>query len=228
MDVYLIPLGPDRHELYCEVETAVAPDAGAAGRRSSWWRRQSDRFHAMLADAEAERARRERGEETDQRGLGRWVVRKIAEAIAEQRLLWQLRHLQAARLVHPDDLDGDRALELARVSMRLDYSKHRRWCAIDLLIAAVTGPLFFFVPGPNIISWYFVFRCVGHYYALRGARQGADVIVWHTVPAGALSTLREALTLGPAERRARLEQLASGLGLDRLAAFVDRVAPRPS
>jgi hypothetical protein len=228
MDVYLIPLGGSRHELYSEVEADdVAGDVGASPR-SSWWRRQVDRFRSMLAEAEAERARRDRGEASEARGLGRHIVGRIAEAIAEQRLLWQLRKVRSARLVHPDDLTGADALAIARTSMRLDYRKHLRWCAIDSMVAAITGPLLFFVPGPNVISWYFAFRAIGHFYALRGARQGLDVVSWDTAPASALSNLRAALALGPVERRAQLEELASGLGLDRLAAFVDRVSPRPS
>jgi hypothetical protein len=223
MDVYLIPLGPDRHELYCEVD-ALAAGGDEHGAPSGFWRRQKARFQTMLAEAEAERARRERGEATDQGGLGRYIVRKIAESIAEQRLLWHLRHETASRLLHPDDMTGVRALEIARASMRADYGKHRRWCAIDSTVTAVTGPLFFFVPGPNIISWFFAFRAVGHFYALRGARRGADQIVWETVATDTLSTLRQALALDPPERRARLEQLAEALKLDRLASFVDRVA----
>ncbi len=51
-------------------------------------------------------------------------------------------------------------------------AKHRRWMIIDGLLVAITGPLFFFVPGPNVISWFFTFRAVGHFLSWRGARKG--------------------------------------------------------
>lgn len=227
MDVFLIPLGATRYELYCEVAPKAVAADGTPGRRS-WWRRQIGRFNAMLVEAEADRARRERGEGGNEAGLGRFIMRKIAEAIAEQRLLWHLRDETTARLVFPDDMNGDAALQAARGAMTLDYAKHRRWAIIDGLITAVTGPLFFFIPGPNVISWYFAFRAIGHYFAWRGARQGLHVLEWHPVPSRELAAIRAALGDGPGARRARLEPLAAALGLSRLAAYVDRVARRPA
>ena len=90
----------------------------------------------MLAEAEAERARAERGEASDKRGIGRWVMGKIADAITEQRLLWQLRHVSAARLSHPSDLEATRAIAVAREQLQADYFKHRRWCVIDAVISS--------------------------------------------------------------------------------------------
>src|SRR5262245_3255317 len=162
MDVFLVPVGPDRHELYCE--TPVEPAIGTAdGRRSSWWRRQVDRFRDLLAQAEEEHRRRELGEPVESRGAWRWIMRKIAESIAQQRLLWHLRRLDAARLIHPADVSALRALELARASFRRDYETHRRWVAIDGLFMALCLPLTV-IPGPNVPSIYFTFRAIGHYY----------------------------------------------------------------
>lgn len=229
MDVFLVPVATDRHELYAEngVEPA-ADDASASERRRSFWQRQVSRFQMMLAEAEAERARAERGEASDKRGIGRWVMGKIADAITEQRLLWQLRHVSAARLSHPSDLEATRAIAVAREQLQADYFKHRRWCVIDAVITCITGPLFFFVPGPNVISWYFVFRSVGHYFALRGAQRGLREIDWQMEPSADLAAVRDALHMPAPQRNEKLTQLAAALGLLRLPAFVNRAAARPS
>jgi hypothetical protein len=227
MDVFLVPLGSGRSELYCETP-AELHETEAEAARSGWLRRQIDRFKQTLAEAEEERRRRERGEPSEKTGIWRKLIGKIAEAVAEQRLLWRLRHETAARLVHAADLDGARAIDAAREMCRADYAKHRRWVFIDGLLAAILGPGLFFVPGPNVIAYYFVFRAVGHYFSMRGARQGRDVVAWHPEPSAHLCEVRSALELPREARRARLDQIAHALGLEHLAAFAERVAARPS
>ena len=56
------------------------------------------------------------------RGL-RWV----AEAIAEQRLLWHLRRQHEATLVYPDDLDGTQAMAITLAEW--EGVQDRRWLA---------------------------------------------------------------------------------------------------
>ena len=225
MDVFLVPVGPDRSELYCEPpEQFEEADDDSPG----WIRRQIVRFKQTLAEAEEERRRRERGEPSQATGLWRKLIGKIAEAVAEQRLLWQLLHEQTARLVHADDVDAERAMEMTRAHFALDYGRHRRWAVIDGLLAAIIGPGLFFVPGPNVIAYYFVFRCVGHFFSMRGAWHGLKEVQWQAEPSSHLSDVRRALDLPREARRARLSQIADALGLEHLAAFAERVAARPS
>jgi hypothetical protein len=230
LDVFLVPVGGSRHELYCE-STHDDPIAGPAPptESASWWQRQIARFRATLAEAEEERLRRNRGEADPARGgLWRAVMRRIAETIAEQRLLWQLRKQGDARLMHPDRISSDRAVELMRAALSKDLAKHRRWCVIDALLTAVLGPLFFVVPGPNIVSWFFFFRAIGHYLALRGATHGLNVTAWQTQASPDLTALGEALRLPRDERRPRLDAIAAALGLEHLTGFVERVSTRSS
>jgi hypothetical protein len=226
MDVFLVPVGPDRSELYCEPPPDF--DEGDADEHPGWIRRQITRFKQTLAEAEEERRRRERGEPSQATGLWRKLIGKIAEAIAEQRLLWHLRHEQSARLVHADDVDQDRAMEMTRAHFSSDYARHRRWAVIDGLLAAIIGPGLFFVPGPNVIAYYFVFRCVGHFFSMRGASHGLHEVNWQAEASSHLSAVRSALDLPHEARRARLDQIAEALGLENFAAFTERVAARPS
>ncbi len=160
------------------------------------------------------------------RACGRGLCGAIAEAVAEQRLLWHLRHQTQASVLHPDDMTGADALREVRAEFSRDVAKHLRWLIIDGLIVAITGPLFFFVPGPNVVSWYFTFRVIGHFLSWRGARKGLTQIVWQTESSAALSGIRAALALPAHDRRLRLLEIGETLGLAHLAGFVERVFAR--
>jgi hypothetical protein len=226
MDVFLIPVGRDRYELYCEVADDDDADdqaaEGGAAPKLSWWQRRVARFREIIKEAEAERDRRAQGEDTGTRGLWRYIVGKIAEAVAEQRLLWRLQRETAIELSFPDDLDNDRALTISRESLRRDYEKHRRWMGIDALIFLLFVPLTL-IPGPNVPALYFSFRALGHFFSMRGARRGLDSVTWTPVACHPLCELRQALTLEHTERRKRLEAIARLLKLERLPGFVERL-----
>jgi len=137
-----------------------------------------------------------------------------------------LRGETAARLVHPIEFDGPGALKKARALLTADLGKHRRWCVIDAILAAIFGPLLFFVPGPNFVGFYFFFRAIGHLFALRGATQGIKRTVWTTEASQHLTAIGAALDLPHAERRARLDEITAALGLAHVTGFVERVAAR--
>lgn len=226
MQVFLVPVGQNRYRLYVEVPDETPDDDAQAPPPRGRFARLMHRFKSMLAEAEAERRRTERGEASQATGLWRTILRKIAEAIAEQRLLWHLRHQTTVELCHPADIDAARALEEVRGDFLREAKKHLRWMIIDGLITAVTGPLFFFVPGPNVISWYFTFRAVGHFLSWRGARKGLTGIEWQPQPSPPLSDVRFAIQLPDADRHNRLEEISEALGLKHLTGFVERVASR--
>jgi hypothetical protein len=220
MVVFLVPVGADRYQLYVEIPVEeTQEDAAPVGRLS----KPIQKFRAMLAEAEQERLRRESGDESGGTGLWRFVLRKIAETIAEQRLLWHLRHQTAAEVQHPDCMSSKAALHEVRAEFGRDVARHRRWMIIDALIAAITGPLFFLVPGPNILAWYFTFRAIGHLFAWRGARKGLGDVNWTTSPSPVLTEVLAAVELPSQERRRRLLDIGDRLGLQHLAGFVERV-----
>ncbi len=223
MDVFIVPVGADRHELYCEVADQPAaaddPRAGAAGRLVR-------RFRQTMADAEHARAAPSGdGHPGWASRFGHWILGHVAEAVAEQRLLWHLRGQAEATLVHPDVLSEPEARALLRRTLARDRDRHRFWLVVDAVLAAITGPLFFFVPGPNLVAYYFVFRAVGHFFAWRGARRGLSEVRWGVAGRAELTAVGAALGLAPADWSARVRALAEQLGLQHLAAFVDKVAP---
>lgn len=222
MDVYLVPVSLTRQQLYCEVSATPVTDGdeGAA----TWLDRMKTRFRNAVDEGEAAQFG-----EVDQREHGRlrkFITRKLAETVAEQRLLWHLRHEAAATLHHADSIAGPRALAIASAEFESDYGRHRRWLIINGLLTAITGPLLFFVPGPNLVSWYFSFRAIGHFFSMRGARRALTGVNWTSSASAQLTSVGQALALDPEARGPQLAAAGQALGLHRLAAFVERVADR--
>jgi hypothetical protein len=224
MDVYLLPVGLQRYELYCEIpddpedETREAP----AGR----FRRLVHRFRQMIA--EAERERRQGGARELPRG---WVgriraktMRWVAETIAEQKLLWHLRKQDKACLHYPDDLQQSEAVAIRVGHLTHDLKKQRKWLAIDSILMVVFGVVLFAIPGPNLVGYYFAFRVVGHYLSYRGASRGLNEVAWINEPSAPLTELRRVLTLDPVQRESRVHAVAETLRLEHLVSFFRRSA----
>ena len=240
MDVFLVPVGRDAYELYCEHvdEPEAHDDPRDEPLPEDFWARLwfrlnpvrifrllKHQFHLMLSEAERDRrlgiaSRPEGGwmQRTRRRAM-RWV----AESIAEQRLLWNLRRHDTATLLYPDDMPEADAIAVTRKQLLRDFGKHRFWLAIDSLLLAGSA-LLILVPGPNFIGYYFAFRVVGHFFSVRGAARGLKDVEWAQEPSAALTELKGALSLDPAGRLRQAEAVASRLRLDHLATFFQRTA----
>jgi K+-H+ exchange-related protein len=226
MDVYLVPIGRERYELYCEVPDE--PEPVESDEPAGFVKRMKRRFSAMLA--EAERERRHGHVDPQARGLGARLkartLRYVAESIAEQRLLWHLRRQSDACLFFPDDLEESGARTLLRRQLGRDFERHRFWLIVDSVGFIASGALFF-LPGPNLVAYYFAFRMVGHYLSMRGARQGLDAVEWTSERSAPLSELRHAMHLEGDERDRRVHDVAEALKLEHLVKFFQRTAISP-
>lgn len=230
MDVYLVPVGVDRYELYCEIPDE--PDEGDNGGEAprGLFRRWRHRFREMITQAERDRRQ---GTPLTEGGwltrLRKRTLRWVAETIAEQRLLWHLRQQDAACLYYPDDIDQQKAVALLTQQLGRDSEKHRRWMIIDgiafVVSVVVLGPLFLLVPGvANLPAAYFGFRVVGHYLSLRGAARGLNIVTWRHEKSAPLTELRRLLTLDPGARESRVHAIAETLRLEHFENFFQRSA----
>lgn len=222
MNVFLIPVGRERYELYCEMPEDDVLAGDQQERKDGVVARAIARARRWIQSLE----RRQYEPPEPSRGLWQRIVarfgRLIAEAIAEQRLLWHLRNRTAATVVHPDDLPSGSVMPIVRAHVQKDYEKHRFWLAIDLLLLAASA-LLTLLPGPNLIAYYFAFRVVGHFLSIRGARQALARIEWSLEPSPDLAELRRLLAEDAATRQSRLQAVASSLGLEHLPRFFDRM-----
>ncbi len=222
MDVFVIPLGGERYELYCE--GAVAGEAGDEPAGDGIWARARRRFGDMLRAAE-DRERTGIVPEVAPGWMGRQYDRLIAwvaERIAEQRLLWKLRHQHTVTVVHPADMDFEAVMVLVRASLDSDRNRHLRWALLHAVLFSVSG-LLAIVPGPNLLAYLFAFRMVGHWLSFRGATQGLRRTLWNGHASPELASVRVALMLPTAAREARLREVGAALGLSGLPVFVERL-----
>lgn len=224
MEVFLIPVGVDRYELYFEPVADAEVDEGDS---RGWFRGFRRRFREVLREAEAERHRRHHDVArpvTDgvaaraKRRVLRWVV----EQIAEQRLLWHLRRTSHVEVHAPSDLDTARAERIVRAGLQRDADRHFRWLLVHSVGLAFSILLIPF-PGPNLIGYYFTFTVVGHFLSMRGARQGLTRVAWRVAPNATLAELRQALDLRPPHRERHVHDIAERLRLPHLATFFERV-----
>src|SRR5258705_10564198 len=127
MDVFVIPVAADRYELYCEaaVESRPEPEPGSKGILG----RIRYQFAVMLHQAE-ERRRGGLQPPRDTTRLGRlqeWIMAWVAERIAEQRLLWNLRRETTVAAFHPQDLTFEQAHHVIRRTRQRAWERHRLW-----------------------------------------------------------------------------------------------------
>lgn len=254
MDVYVIPVAHDRYELYCEPQAGgplagmheaegAQPgpepgDAGHLGAEAGWFRRRAVvqsllarlrrlrlRFSALLTSVEQRQF-------AESEVSGGWMARMqhrmlawFAERVAEQRLLWNLGGLTEAVLVYPQDMSFEQATTLMTRKLQRDHDRHRLWLIIDSVGMILSWPLVF-VPGPNVLLYYFMLRVGGHWFSMRGASQGLKQISWSGRPCQPLVDLRDAATLDPESRERRVQDVASRLQLPHLFHFFKRVTVR--
>jgi hypothetical protein len=218
MVVYLVPAARNRHELYFE-----APDD--TGRQTEppeglfrrWALTATERWHALVETAR---------ENTGSGRLARWrntAICAIAESIAEQRTLWALKGQPLACVHFSSSISADQARQTIMALLGHARRYHFRWLVVDLLLLTVSGILVI-VPGPNLIAYYFMFRVVGHLQSWRGARQGAETIVWSFEPDSSLTELGSLVDVPREARAPRVAAIAERLNLPHLSVFFDRVA----
>jgi hypothetical protein len=227
LDVFVIPIGRERYELYCESPPESGSAAAAAGGMMG-------RIRQRVSDLiqKAEDVYRNGPREPASGWFARLNDRMlawVAERVAEQRLLWNIRGSTTATIVHPDDLTFEQARTLLERTFQRDRDRHRRWLWIDGFWFVVTfvalGPLFILIPGvANLPALYFGFRTVGHWFSARGAKHGLTSVQWTGRASSPLTVLRQAVTLPHAARDLQVHAVASQLQLEHLPKFYERVS----
>ncbi len=229
MDVFVIPVGPDRYDLYYErpADDDELTDTQPAG----FLDKVRARFAAFIRAAE----KHEHASPVEHAEPKSWAgrlhdrgMRWVAERIAEQRLLWNLRGQDAVTVMHPTDMSFPQVHTLVRDILKQDHDRRRKWMVIDGLLFLITfvalGPLFVLIPGvANLPALYFGFRTAGHFLSMRGASYGLSHVTWSGQPCPPLDELRALAGLEPHAREARLHDIAKRVRQEHLPKFFERV-----
>lgn len=217
MTIYLVPARSGRYELYSEAPELEESSAPPEGRFRRWLHRANEQWAVLVAQAREGRAVGWFARLRDR------VIGALAESIAEQRTLWALRSATAVLVLTPSAVSREDARKFLQADLAHARRHHLRWLIVDSVIFVVSGVLAL-VPGPNLIAYYFAFRCVGHLQSWRGARQGMDGVTWTFEVDAALTELRALVDVPRSDRAPRVHAIAERLNLRHLAAFFDRVA----
>ena len=225
MDVFVIPVGSTRYELYYEQpieETEPDEEPKSTGIIARFQRR----FSELLREAE------EHGDEEKDQAATSWTQRMqdrmmawIARRVAEQRLLWNLRKEERVHAVHPTDVPFDVVLQHIQQTLQREFERHRFWLVVDT-IGLIASGLLAILPGPNLIAYYFLFRVGGHWLSMRGASHGRRRVQWESRPSDALNGLRDALQMPRRDRHSRVHQIAAALHLRSFPTFFERVTAK--
>jgi Mitochondrial K+-H+ exchange-related len=216
--VHLLPLGRGRYEVYAEPpETDHLPLDPDAGRIRRWVHTAGARWRGLVDAARLDDATGR---------FARWrdsIICGLAESIDEQRALWSLRSAAAATARFPSGLESTVARATLIRILAGSLAHHRQWFVIDLALFIVSG-IVAFLPGPNVLAYYLGFRAFGHLQSWRGARQATTGVQWTLEQSEELAELAVLAEQSHASRAARVEAIATRLGLPRLAAFFERAA----
>lgn len=228
MDVFLIPTTTtERYALYYEApeDEVVERDEGGG-----IFQRMKRQFAETLREAEEWRHRRHEQQPRPTSILARArrkVMGFVVERIAEQRLLWHMRHATEICAAIPADLPESDADQIIRTTLKKDADHHLKWLVIDATLLLLSLPLTV-IPGPNVPGFYFAFQVVGHYLSMRGAKQGLSVTQWSFKVCPELSELRHAMTLEEVPRQRIFHDIQQRLRLEHLATFCEDVAAPPA
>ena len=108
----------------------------------------------------------------------------VAERIAEQRLLWNMRNETAVVAAHPQDMTFEQVMTLIRGMLRRDYNRHRLWLVVDTLLLAGSAVL---MPVPGPISPPTTLRSAS---SVTGSRCAAPARGWIGSPGAAAAASR--------------------------------------
>jgi hypothetical protein len=218
--VYLVPIGRRRFDLYAE----PSPEAEAGDEEphdAGFWERQAGRFRQGWRDT-SRNAYAARGATNGVLARTRdWLVRQIAESIAEQQTLWSLRDRTAASFVYPAELSEMDAAGIRDRILVEARRRHRFWMLIHLAATVLTVALVL-LPGPNLIGYYFAFRLIAHFLSWRGARRALSGVSWGPRAETALTDLGHLADVPRSQRAAQVSDIAAQLGLPHLESFFDR------
>jgi hypothetical protein len=235
MDVFVIPTGRARYELYSEVSSDaeladVVPAAGVFGRIRQYFvvtlREVEDRQHGSGGTGVAGEGSRVEPRVGFVQSIQNRILGWAGRRLGEERLLWNLRRQTSVVAVHPQDMPFEQVLPLIHRVLRRDGDRHRLWSVVHFLGFVASGPLAI-VPGPNLVAYFFAFRMVGHWLSMRGATHGLRGISWTGRPCPALTDLREVPTLASPARDARISDVAARLQLSHLARLFRHAAAQP-
>ncbi len=162
MKVFLQPTDFEVHVTYAEEPRGTAREDHSPSRPGlrGWVVRKVNRFKTLWHDSRGGLSRR----------LGHvwdWLQRRM---FPDEALLARLRSVDAIQVHHPADLTISEARALWSRYLASRQRRHWPWFVTNALVTPLTVVLMF-LPGPNVVGYWFAYRSVHHLLILIGLRR---------------------------------------------------------
>ena len=152
--------------------------------------------------------------------LGRRVLGWLKQKPGpEEALLRSLRTAKSIELFHPSSLDTETVRHMWMHFLGRGQKHHLLAALGHLALAGVTTPLMF-LPGPNVVSYWFLFRATIHALALLGSRRAQGGRFQTTlVPVPALDEALPETGMDPT----LIDRVSAACGVEKLRVFLRRM-----
>lgn len=206
MKIYLFSIDPQRHVFYAEPVERDASEAVTPTGMRGWFETKRRKVQDALENSESSVGRRVRQ-------AWHWLQQRTSP---HETLLMNLRHAEKFELFHPSYMSETEARRAWRAHLKRQRARQVTWASVDAVLAVVSISLMW-LPGPNILGWWFFYRAICHMLALVGARRGLDSMTEYT----ALSVLDE-----PLAGDEHIAHIAHRYELKNLKPFLERVTSK--
>ena len=229
MDVFVIPIGPDRYELYCE--TAAERSAGRRRRPRTVRQTAAPLFRdaARRRGAAAASAPRTDDEPTRAGSAGCRSASSPGSPSASPSSACSgtCAGRRPRSRAHPQDMTFEQVHDAGppHAAARLRSSSAAGWSIDTLFVLDRSSRTVACSSRVRICSpYYFAFRVVGHWLSMRGAAQGLHRVAWTGRPCPPLTSCASVATLEPPARDGASRTSPTRLRLQHLSTFFERVA----
>jgi hypothetical protein len=174
VNVYYLSTQDGQRFFYYDSSEIEAEQPGAAVPKSNglwaWAERRWETIQKAMDDPDG--------------GVTRWVGRAWnwlhSFSHPDETMLAQFASTNEVVLHYPASLPIKSVQKAWRRYLKKRSRSHKFWTAVNV-VAIPFGALFMILPGPNVIGFWFVYRAVYHYLAVRGVgrvRRGAVATRW--------------------------------------------------
>jgi hypothetical protein len=161
VNVYYLSTQEGQRFFYYDSSESEAAPTGADGPKSTglwaWAERKWSTIQKAMDDPDG--------------GVGRWVGRAWnwlhSFSHPDEAMLAQFASTNEVVLHYPASMPIMRVQKAWKRYLKYRSRSHKFWTAVNVVVVPI-GAVFAVLPGPNVIGFWFVYRAVYHYLAVRG------------------------------------------------------------
>lgn len=161
VNVYLLLVNDEEFFFYSDDSEVDESDLADRVASSGIWTRLTERWLGLQKNFRAAEA----GVVGSVRRVWNWLHSRVRP---DEAMLARLRSTRRVDLHHPSSNDPSSVETIWRTYLRQRYWRHLLHALVNGAIALPTILCLWFLPGPNVIGYWFVYRTIHHLMTVRG------------------------------------------------------------